>query len=74
MTWQNRSLNRTATASWRGVTEDTITVGVSMLDFETLVEINLSPAGWGDQQGVWEALIANLNANGGINGRTVEAV
>ncbi len=62
------------TASWRGVTEDTITVGVSMLDFEVLVDINLSPAGWGDQQGVWEALIDNLNANGGIHGRTVEAV
>ena len=62
------------TASWRGVTEDTITVGVSMLDFALLKEINLSPAGWGDQQGIWEALIANLNANGGINGRTVEAV
>lgn len=62
------------TASWRGVTEDTINVGVLMLDFELLVDINLSPAGWGDQQGVWQALIANLNANGGINGRTVEAV
>ena len=62
------------TASWRGVTEDTITVGVSMLDFALLKEINLSPAGWGDQQGIWEALVANLNANGGINGRTVEAV
>ena len=61
------------TASWRGVTEKTITVGVSMLDFELLKELNLSQ-GWGDQQGVWEALIANLNANGGINGRTVEAV
>ena len=62
------------TASWRGITEDTITVGVSMLDFKLLVDISLSPAGWGDQQGVWEALIADLNANGGIHGRTVEAV
>ena len=62
------------TASYRGITEDTITVGVSMLDFAALVELNLSPAGWGDQKGIWEALIADLNANGGINGRTVEAV
>ena len=62
------------TASWRGVTEDTITVGVSMLNFDLLKELNLSPAGWGDQQGVWEALIADLNAKGGINGRNVEAV
>ena len=62
------------TASWRGVTEDTITIGVSMLDFEALVSLGLSPSGWGDQQGVWEAYVADLNARGGINGRTVEAV
>ncbi len=61
------------TASDRGVTADTIHVGVSMLDFAALVEDGLSPQGWGDQQGVWEALIADLNARGGINGRTVEA-
>ena len=29
------------TASWRGVTEDTIYVGVSLLDFELLVELGL---------------------------------
>ena len=40
------------TASWRGVTEDTVTVGVSMLNFDLLKELNLSPAGWGDQQGI----------------------
>ena len=62
------------TASFRGVTEDTITVGVAMLDFDFLVSNNLSPAGWGDQQAVWEALIADLNDNGGINGRQVAAV
>lgn len=62
------------TASWRGVTEDTITVGVSMLDFGALAELGLVEAGWGDQQAVWEAYIADLNARGGINGRLVEAV
>ena len=56
------------TASWTGVTEDTITVGISMLDFDFLVSSNLSPAGWGDQQAVWEALIADLNDRGGIHG------
>ena len=45
-----------------------------MLDFAFLVENNFSAAGWGDQQGVWQALIDDLNARGGINGRTVEAV
>ncbi|MDH3705116.1 MAG: ABC transporter substrate-binding protein [Acidimicrobiia bacterium] len=62
------------TASARGVTADTITVGISMLDFAYLVENNFSPQGWGDQQGVWQAFIDDLNARGGINGRTVEPV
>ncbi len=62
------------TDSWRGVTADTIHVGVSMLNFKLLVDLGLSPAGWGDQQAVWEALIADLNDRGGINGRMVEAV
>ena len=62
------------TASWRGVTPDTITIGVSMLNFDLLQELNLLPAGWGDQQGVFQALVDDLNANGGILGRNVVAV
>lgn len=61
------------TATARGVTADTITVGVTMLDFPELVSSGLSPAGWGDQQAVWEALVADLNDRGGINGRMIEA-
>jgi hypothetical protein len=60
------------TASWRGVTEDTIYVGASMLDFGLLVELGFSPAGWGDQAGIWDALIDDLNDRGGINGRMVD--
>ena len=62
------------TASWRGVTADTITIGVSMLNFELLQEMGLTAAGWGDQQGVFQALLDDLNANGGILGRKVVAV
>ncbi len=62
------------TASYRGVTPETIKVGISMLDFQFLVENNYSTAGWGDQQGVWQALIDDLNARGGIYGRQLEAV
>lgn len=62
------------TASWRGVTPDTITIGVSMLNFDLLQEMGLTAAGWGDQQGVFQALIDDLNANGGILGRNVVAV
>lgn len=62
------------TASWRGVTEDTITVGVSMLNFDLLKELGLSQAGWGDQQGVFQAFVDDINANGGVNGRMIVPV
>ncbi len=62
------------TASFRGVTEDTITIGVTMLDFEDLTERNLSPNGWGDQQLVMQTYIDDINANGGINGRMIEPI
>ena len=62
------------TASAVGVTADTITVGISMLTFPVMVETNLSAAGWGDQEGVWQALIDDLNSRGGINGRMIEPV
>ena len=62
------------TASWRGVTPDTIAIGVSMLNFDLLQEMGLTAAGWGDQQGVFQALVDDLNANGGILGRNVVAV
>lgn len=62
------------TASFTGVSETTITIGVAMLDFAVLKELGFVPSGWGDQQAVWEALVADLNANGGIRGRQVEAV
>jgi hypothetical protein len=61
------------TASFRGVTEDTITVGITMLDFAQLTDLGLIKSGWGDQVAVNKALIADLNERGGINGRTVVA-
>jgi len=62
------------TASFKGVTETTITVGVALLDFDALVSSNLSAAGWGDQKAYWEAQFAHINANGGVLGRSIEAV
>ncbi|MDH3755616.1 MAG: ABC transporter substrate-binding protein [Acidimicrobiia bacterium] len=62
------------TASARGVTPESVFIGVSMLDFEFLVESNLAPQGWGDQQLVYQTYIDDLNARGGINGRMVEAI
>jgi len=57
-----------------GVTAERILLGMSMLDFEQLTSMGLSPAGWGDQQGIFEALVDDLNERGGINGRMVEGV
>lgn len=62
------------TATARGVTAEAITVGISMLDFELLKELQLSPQGWGDQILIYETFIADINANGGINGRMIEPV
>jgi hypothetical protein len=59
------------TATWRGVTADSIHIAATTIDFEWLVDNGFSPNGWGDQTLVWEALVADLNARGGINGRQV---
>ncbi|MDG2427188.1 MAG: hypothetical protein P8M16_02065, partial [Acidimicrobiales bacterium] len=59
------------TASWRGVTEDSIHIAATTIDFDWLVENGFSPNGWGDQTLVWESVVADLNDRGGINGRQV---
>ena len=59
------------TATWRGVTAESIHIAATTIDFDWLVENGFSPNGWGDQTLVWETLVADLNARGGINGRTV---
>ena len=62
------------TATARGVTAETITIGVSYLDIDLLVQMGLSPASWGDQELVIHALVDDINNRGGINGRQVEVV
>lgn len=62
------------TASWRGVTEDTISIGVSMIDFEFLKANGFSPYGWGDQQLAWQNAIDDINERGGIYCRQLEGV
>lgn len=57
-----------------GVTEDTITIGYAYLDFDTLVEMGLSPAGWGDQEAAFQSVVDAVNEAGGINGRQIEVV
>ena len=62
------------TATWRGVTAETITIGVTYLDIDQLVELGFSPATWGDQELVIQALVDDINDRGGINGRRVEVI
>lgn len=62
------------TASWKGVTEDTVSVAVSILDFDVLRDLGLQDFGWGDQRLIWEFYIDRLNERGGVAGRHVDAV
>lgn len=62
------------TASSKGVTESEIHVGVSLLDFQALVDLGLSAAGWGDQIAYWDIMIEDVNANGGVLGRDIVPV
>ncbi|MCY3634919.1 MAG: ABC transporter substrate-binding protein [bacterium] len=62
------------TATWRGVTAETITIGVTYLDADLLVELGFSPATWGDQELVIQALVDDINERGGINGRQLIAL
>ena len=62
------------TATWRGVTADTITIGVTYLDIDQLREMGMFNMTWGDQDLVINALADDINNRGGINGRMVEVV
>ena len=59
------------TATWRGVTADSIHIAATTIDFQWLVDNGFSPNGWGDQALVWQTMVDDLNARGGINGRQV---
>ncbi|MEE9416097.1 MAG: ABC transporter substrate-binding protein, partial [Acidimicrobiales bacterium] len=60
------------TASFRGVTADTITIGAVSPDFDELRTLGLVDLNLGDQELVVQSLIDDLNERGGINGRRVE--
>jgi hypothetical protein len=55
-----------------GVTDDTIKVGVTYVDYEAIAEVADVPHG--DNEAAYQALFDDINANGGINGRMVEPV
>lgn len=61
-----------ATGPAPGVTEDSIKVGVTFVDLDALGDIaNLDH---GDYVGAYQVLFDQINAEGGINGRTIEPI
>lgn len=62
------------TASFTGVTADTITIAVLSPDFEKIRKLFGVKLDNQDSKPVMQPLIDNLNANGGINGRRVAVV
>lgn len=55
-----------------GVTDDSIKVGVTYLDVEAIAEV--VDIDQGDYEAAYTALFDDINASGGIHGRTVEPV
>jgi Periplasmic binding protein len=63
----------TATGPSPGVTDDSIKVGITYVDTQALQDVGLN-YDLGDFEGAYNALIDQINADGGINGRQLEAV
>ncbi len=61
-------------ASAEGVTTDTIKFGVVTADLDNLRELGLVDINNGDVPDIWEVLVADMNANGGVAGRQLEMV
>jgi ABC-type branched-subunit amino acid transport system substrate-binding protein len=62
------------TASARGVTATTIKVGFSYIDLEALAKQGIIKISHGPYEAIIKALVADVNASGGINGRKLELV
>jgi ABC-type branched-subunit amino acid transport system substrate-binding protein len=64
-------VDQTLTGSTRGVTDDTIRVGITYVDLGTVEQMSINH---GDYAATYQALIDKINLEGGINGRQIEAV
>ena len=58
----------------RGVTDDTITLGYVHLDLDKVREQGLIDLNWGPQSEHAQFLAEHINANGGVNGRSIEII
>jgi hypothetical protein len=59
------------TASFRGVTPETIKVGITAVDWDTLSEIGVD-FGRTNALDLWTAALEDINERGGVNGRMIE--
>ena len=62
----------TAPTAGKGVTANTIKIGFSYIDLETLAKSGIIKIDNGPYEQVIKALVADVNAHGGINGRKLE--
>jgi hypothetical protein len=60
------------TASYRGVTPDTIKLGYSYPDLDALARMGVLKVGRGPEEAIVKALVDDINAKGGVNGRKLE--
>lgn len=58
----------------RGITDDTITIGYLYLDLDDVRERGLISLNWGPQGEHVQVIVDHINANGGINGRSIEII
>lgn len=58
-------------ASYRGVSESAIEIGVLLFDLDVILELGVD-VGYGDQTQHFQVLVDEINAGGGILGRQIE--
>ncbi len=66
-------VDQSLTGDAPGVTDDTVKIGITYVDAESLKAVGID-FDLGPHLDVYNALVADINGNGGINGRQVEAV
>jgi Periplasmic binding protein len=62
-----------AASATPGVTSNSITIGVTYVDLAAVAQF-IHGLNQGNYQAVYQALINNINAHGGLNGRTLKAI
>lgn len=62
------------TPLFRGITEDTIELGIASVDFDELLSLGFIDFNHGDEEVIWQALLDDINDRGGIHDRKLTAI